>query len=277
MFLKVRFEQIQYGINLAEKIRLGPDQLPHIYNHIQKICDCFGIGVPEVYLEQNLELNAYAFGETRPSVTIQSGLVAALDEDELVAVLAHECGHIVCHHNLYRTMADYLASAGSGFLGPLASLATAPVQIALQYWIRRSELSADRAAAVFLRGPDAVVKTMIRLAGGPKAITEKVDVDVYLKQADDYDKLQEATWDKLLQTCAISKSDHPFLAVRAREILKWCQTDQFRRLVQALEENELSPKCPVCGRTLHGHWKFCSSCGAPNPNLNEQKQPTIAI
>ena len=87
-----------------------------------------------------------------------------------------------------------------------------------------------------MKGIQSVVETMIRLAGGSKSITGKVNLDLYLKQAEAYDKLQESQWDKFLQGVAVVNMDHPFLCVRAREITCWCQTEQFQHIVQALEE-----------------------------------------
>ena len=148
---------------------------------------------------------------------------------------------------------------GAQIFGPLAALSM-PVQLGLLYWVRRSELSADRAAAVVMKGSQSVVETMIRLAGGSKSITGKVNLDLYLKQAEAYDKLHESQWDKFLQGVAVMKMDHPFLSVRAREITRWCQTEQFQCILQALEQPE-GPKCPACGASVRANWKFWNNCG----------------
>ena len=36
-----------------------------------------------------------------------------MTEDEVRAVVAHECGHIACHHMLYHTIAVLLAQASA--------------------------------------------------------------------------------------------------------------------------------------------------------------------
>lgn len=82
-----------------------------------------------------------------------------------------------------------------------------------------------------MKGSQSVVETMIRLAGGPRTITEKVNLDLYIQQADAYDKLTDSTWDKILQGVAIMHTDHPFLSVRTREIRQWCQGDQFKKIL----------------------------------------------
>lgn len=260
-FMKVVTEQQFHGINMAQKIRLGEHQLPELYQHLPPICEKLDIEEPEFYLEMNPQPNGYTYGDTRTFITITSGLVEHLEEDELIAVIAHECGHIICRHVLYHTMADLLVKFGPAVFGPLASV-SAPVRLALLYWSRRSELSADRAAAVIMGSADSVVETMIRLAGGPKNITDKVNVELYMQQAESYDKLQDSNWDKLLQGVAIMNESHPFLAVRAREISTWCEGEQYTRLKEAIENPKTTQHCSTCQQPLQAEWKFCGHCGA---------------
>ncbi|MTK53111.1 M48 family metallopeptidase [Paludibacter sp.] len=265
-FLKTGLEQYMYGVNMASKIRLSEKQLPELYQKLPPICRKMGVEEPEFYLEMNPAPNAYTFGDTRIFLTITSGLVEYLDDDELEAVIAHECGHIVCRHVLYHTMANML-KAGADMFG-LLGMFTTPVQLALYYWSRKSELSADRAAAIVSGSPKPVVETMIRLSGGPKSITEKVDIEEYAAQAEAYDALQEKTWDKALQTYAVAFLDHPFSSVRTREILKWCETEQFSILMNNITLQESGTVCSTCYKPIEKDWKFCKYCGMKLENIN---------
>ena len=105
----------------------------------------------------------------------------------------------------------------------------------LLYWSRKSELSADRAAAAAMGSANPVIETMVRLSGGSKVITGKVNIKEYAAQADAYDALQESNWDKILQTAAIAYQSHPFAAVRVREILKWCDTEHYQLLMENIK------------------------------------------
>jgi Zn-dependent protease with chaperone function len=259
VFMKIGIERYIEGQSMAQKIRLGPDQLADVYRFLPPACEVLGIETPEFYLEMNPQPNAYTQGDTRIFITVTSGLLELLEDDEIEAVIAHECGHIACHHVLYHTMAQMLAQFGAAIFGPLAALSM-PVQLGLLYWVRRSELSADRAAAVAMKGSKSVVETMMRLAGGPRSITAKVNVERYLEQAEAFDKLQESQWDKFLQAMAVMNMDHPFLSVRAREITRWCQTDHFTKILDALEMHG-GPECPACGSPVQADWKYCKTCG----------------
>jgi len=220
-FQKVFSEEYFLGVTLAQNIRLGPQQLPKIYNLLPPICQKLGIEEPQLYLEMDPTPNAYTYGDTKVAITATSGLVEYMEEAELRAVLAHECGHVLCRHVLYHTMADMVTNIGESVWGPLAAVAT-PVKLALLYWDRRSELSADRAAALVAGGPDSLVQIMIRLAGGPRSITSDIDVALYAQQGADYLKLNKSLWDKVLQSVAVMQQNHPFTAVRTHEILDWC-------------------------------------------------------
>ena len=121
-----------------------------------------------------------------------------MNYEELAAILAHECGHILCHHNLYHTMV-YWIQKGLVQQGLLTKKMMTPVEIALMYWNRKSELSADRAASI-VTSPEAVVSTMARFAGGPKSITSQIDYQEWAKQADEYEQIQQSgLWNMALQ------------------------------------------------------------------------------
>lgn len=268
--MNMSIERLMHGLNMPSKVRLGPRQLPRIYRLLPRACEALGIEEPEFYLEMNPAPNAYTMGDAHTFITVTSGLIESMEEDELEAVVAHECGHIACRHVLYHTMAQYLFLGGR-LLGPLAML-TQPVRAALFYWHRRSELSADRAAALVMGSADPVVETMLRLAGGPKSITGEVDLDLYQRQAEAYDKLHESAWDSLLQGAAIMSARHPLAAVRVREIRRWCGTEEFEQMRQAVHSRvAAAARCPDCRNPVDRAWRFCRRCGVEVVAANVQE------
>lgn len=252
------YERAIYGENMASRIRLSPTQLPKIYNRLPPICQKLGISEPEFYLEMDPIPNANTFGDTHICLRITSGLLEYLDEDEIDSVIAHECGHIACHHVLYHNMANLILSGFSNFiLGTLMK----PFEYALLYWYRKSELSADRAAAL-VSGVDSVVKTQVRLSGGPKSITKDINIQEWAQQANEYENIRsEKLWDKTLQTLMIMNQSHPYAAVRVREILQWGESEQYESLRKIILKKNSSLICPKCHQTINNDWKFCMGCG----------------
>lgn len=259
LFMRYYSEQLFHGLNMANKIRLSPKQLPNIYEKLPPICKKLSIKEPEFYLEMSPFPNAYAMGDTRTMITVTSGLLEYLTDEEVSAVIAHECGHIACRHMLYYTMAQLLLQNinNMGLLGD----AITPIFWALQYWSRRSELSADRAGAVALGSIERIVEVQIRLAGGPASITKDVNIDEFVKQADYYDTLQDNNWDKFLQNWSILESSHPYAAIRVREILKWGKTDQWHRIKDFVRLEEKGLICPNCNKAVEESWFYCKECG----------------
>lgn len=258
-FLAIGFEQIRYGVNMASTIRLSQTQLPDLYRHLPPICTRLGIDEPEFYLQMDPNPNAWTFGDTKIFITITSGLIDLLNENELDTVIAHECGHVLCRHVLYHSMAQYIL-LGIDALGLLGKL-TLPIQYAILYWQRKSELSCDRAAGI-VTSPQLVCSTMAKLAGGSAKITGNVNMEEWAKQADAYEAIRtDGMWNKALQIAAIAEQNHPFAAVRVREILKWSQSEQYHRLRYALENGSAENLCPSCHQEVNDNWTFCKHCG----------------
>ncbi|MGM9833423.1 MAG: M48 family metallopeptidase [Candidatus Limisoma sp.] len=256
--LALGLEKLQYGINMASAIRLSPTQLPEIYNRLPPICEKLGIKEPEFYLSMDPYPNAWTFGDTKIFVTVTSGLLQLLNDEEIDAVIAHECGHIACRHVLYHSLARYILS-GADNLGVLGLLSI-PIQLAILYWERKSELSCDRAGSL-VTSPEVVASTMARLSGGPIEITEKIDLEEWARQADQYDAIRnDGLWNKTLQIYAIAQQNHPFAAVRVREILKWGKSEQYQRLM-GIKPTGAAGHCPNCGNAVDPSWKFCHYCG----------------
>ena len=253
-------ENLLYGINMASSIRLSEKQLPHLYRHLPPICQRMGIPEPEFYLKMNPTPNAWTFGDTRVYITVTSSLVEMMSDEELDSVLAHECGHILCHHVLYYSVARMIQK-GLDKLGLLGKMAL-PVEYALLYWSRKSELSADRAASI-ITSPEMVASVMARIAGGPQSLTSQVNMEEWAKQADEYDSIENnGVWNKALLLTEIASQDHPFSAVRVREILKWGKSEQYRIIKNGgVLSSSDSPKCPNCKREIDNGWKFCQYCG----------------
>lgn len=257
--LELGYEKLKYGVNMASSIRLSKTQLPELYNHLPPICEQLGIAEPEFYLEMNPFPNAYTFGDTRIFIVVTSGLVEMMDDEELDAVIAHECGHILCHHVLYNMVAQCIR-LGLDALGILGAIAK-PVEYALLYWSRKAELTCDRCASI-ITSPDVVARTMARLSGGPKSITENLNMAEWASQADKYDQIQnDGLWNKTLQLAVIISQDHPFSAVRVREIYKWGNSAQYRNLTRNLLLPPAGKTCPNCGRSVADDWSFCKYCG----------------
>ena len=71
-------------------------QQPRLYNLLENLCISRGIPMPKLKVMDSPALNAFASGLNRRqyAITVTSGLLAALNDQEIEAVLGHELTHI---------------------------------------------------------------------------------------------------------------------------------------------------------------------------------------
>lgn len=236
--------------NMSSRLRLSENQMAKYYNMLPPICEKLGIEVPELYLELNVSPNSYTSGDTKPFIVLTSGLLETLPDELIPTVLAHECGHIACHHVLYSTMGQMILK-GVFKVASFSSLITAPLQIAFAYWMRCSEFSADRAAVLYDGTPDKMIEVCMRLAGYDKDIVADTSVDAFMEQAEAYKKLVDnSKWDKTLEFLMFSQADHPLTALRAYECNEWSDTEQFKKIQLYLNENHFVNDFSLASREI---------------------------
>lgn len=231
-FMKVWSER-QFRIqNMSTNLRISDKQLAKYYDMLPPICEKLGIEIPELYIELDVVPNAYTAGDTKPFIVITSGLLETLPEHLIPTVLAHECGHIACHHCLYTTMGRIIMTGVIAYLG-LGDLAIFPIQVAFAYWMRCSELSADRAAAICDGHADNVIEMCMRFAGFDKDIAAEVNIEEFMNQALEYrDMVNDSKWNKTLEFLLFNQRKHPLNAVRAYECSEWSKTERYTKLAQ---------------------------------------------
>ena len=236
-FMQVWNEQRARIYNMATNLRIDEKQLPKYYYMLPPICEKLGISVPELYLELNPEANAYTSGDTKPYIVITSGLLETLPAELIPTVLAHECGHIACHHVLYKTMGRMILSGSLKLLSAdIASIALTPIQIAFSYWMRCSEYSADRAAILCDDTSDNIVEMCMRFAGFDKDIHEETNTDAFLQQAIEYKKLlSESKVNQALEFVMFKNSSHPLNSIRAYEGSEWEHSQEYVKIKKYLQ------------------------------------------
>lgn len=224
--LELAYEKIYRGENLASMVRVSETYRADIFRLLNKVTSIIGIKSPELYIYNDPVMNAFTFGETNTFVCVSSSLVEKMSIEELGAILAHECGHILCQHVLYGSVAYTLKTLGENF--QIARLFSGPAGLVLAYWSRRSELSADRCAAVVF-GEETFQKAMLKLTLGLADAGN--DPYVLLKQYQDYHSHEtKSVWSVIQQNCRVAFFSHPQSVNRAYEIDRWKASSTYKRL-----------------------------------------------
>jgi Zn-dependent protease with chaperone function len=235
--LQVTGESVIRVIFMASAVRVTPKQCPDLYAKLQVACTTLGVDMPDLFVQQSPVVNAFTGGVTRPVIVLYSGLLERLNDEETLAVIAHEVGHIHAEHVLYLTAAHLLEALANVAIAaaPVASLVaqilSSTMRAALLAWARRAELSCDRAALLVTQDADVIGRTMMKLSGGTYA--SRVDYEQFLVQARDFQKnYDERALDRFWADIITSGLSHPFPVWRVAEILKWTESGEYRRLVE---------------------------------------------
>jgi Zn-dependent protease with chaperone function len=222
----------------ASAIKVTPKQCPDLYAKLQIACTTLGVDMPDLFVQQNPIVNAFTGGVEKPIIVLHSALIERLNDEETLAVIAHEVGHIHAEHVLYITAArliEALTNLSIGRLLPgseiLKFIISAGIGSALLAWARRAELSCDRAALLVTQDPHVIGRTMMKLAGGTFA--SKVDYELFLEQAREFQKNYDEKWlDKFWADLINAGLSHPFPIWRVSEILKWTEDGEYAELMK---------------------------------------------
>ena len=119
IFVAYRFHQSMIdAVTGASEVTRAEE--PRLYNLLENLCISRGITMPTLRIADDEALNAFATGmnEKQYSITVTRGLIDALDDKEIEAVLGHELTHI--RNGDVRMMVIAMVIAGVlGFFGEM--------------------------------------------------------------------------------------------------------------------------------------------------------------
>jgi heat shock protein HtpX len=174
---------------------------PVLFNVVEEMCIASGLAsVPKIYIIDDEALNAFATGRDpkHAVVAVTSGMLKALDRDELQGVIAHEISHVSNRDVLYMTMLAvmmgtiiFLAEmwrrggrgitrtggsrgrkSGGGAAGIILIVALllmilAPILAQMIYYAvsRKREYLADASSAQYTRFPEGLARALEKLGG----------------------------------------------------------------------------------------------------------------
>lgn len=228
----------------ANTVKVGPSQYPDLDAKLDVVCCTLGVPKPDLYVTVSdpifgtgLGFNAMTTGVEKPFIIGYAALLERLDDREILAVLAHEVGHIHAEHMLYTTAARLLALvtefliASNPITAAFGTIVNMTVRIALISWYQKAELSCDRASLLVVQDKDVIVSSMLKLAGGLMA-GRSVNQEAFVEQAREFDRTyEERMVDKFWTIIAASGRTHPFPVWRVAEILKWVEAGDYDRVL----------------------------------------------
>jgi heat shock protein HtpX len=203
-----------------------------VYNLVENLCISQGMTMPKIYIIDDDSLNAFASGIDKRSfsISLSSGIIAKLDDDELEGVIAHELTHIrnrdtrlliisIIFVGIFSFLAELAFrslrfagsgkkskdSKGSGAIILIAIAVTAVayfISILLRFGIsRKREFLADAGAADITKKPYALANALRKISGDPliEAVNSRDVAQLFIDNPKPSTH-KAASWDNMFAT-----------------------------------------------------------------------------
>ena len=174
--------------------RVDPDEYPRLHDRVGRLAQQADLPKPDVAVADSSTPNAFATGRSPDSavVCLTTGLLDALDDEELEGVIAHELAHVKNRDVAVMTVASFLSTIAFiivrwGWLFGSRNRNGAPVVVAilvsLLVWVvsfvliralsRYREFAADRGAATITGRPSALASALAAISGRMDRVPEE--------------------------------------------------------------------------------------------------------
>jgi len=241
-FVEFVYERPRYIYLMGNTIQVGVRQFSSVYQIFRECLQCLDISPePALFVSQAPSVNAYALGQEKPCVVLNSALLDLLSESELRSVIAHELGHLKCGHTTLTQMAMWANFAIAGLADltfGLSGFISTGLMLAFYEWLRKAELSADRASLLVMDELNPTLQGMMRLAGGSLKYAHEMSLDELIKQSDRYQELDNDQLNQLYKFSLYNDVSsgvflsHPFTIERIRFLQEWSASPEFKNIRQ---------------------------------------------
>ncbi|MEM0360578.1 MAG: zinc metalloprotease HtpX [Candidatus Diapherotrites archaeon] len=163
--------------------KAGEQEFPELHEMVARLSKTAGIPKPTLYIVENRNPNAFAFGRTQKSagIAVHTGLLQVLNKEELEGVIAHEIGHIKHRDVTVMTIASSLPvllyflvvlfaprDRNKGLAGMLAVIVGGIIarligQLLVMWLSRRREYYADAFAAHATKKPLNLMSALAKI------------------------------------------------------------------------------------------------------------------
>jgi hypothetical protein len=238
-------------LSLAAQTVGYPSDLDRIVRHCAALLSIEYL--PQVFITESDQPNAFTFGSEEHSyLVMNSGILRALTNLELTAVIAHELGHVKSAHMMYHTIAELLGG-GISFSASIIGLnvLSIPLRLALLSWHRESEVTGDRASLLAVNDINVLGSLLPKLASGSKATPYHYETEAHAGIID--------LFGELLRT-------HPLEIHRFKLAKEFWHSQEFLKAKQKIQRRQrvlraLVPTCRFCGHIKPVEELFCLKCG----------------
>ncbi len=206
----------------GHSFKLGQDLLPELYKPFKEVCEALNFTEPvEFYISNAPDFNASASSsqeEGEPHlVNLNSGLVNALDEDELRFVIGHELGHIISKNIDIKGVIDFVFPGFKGI--PLI------LYNKISLWDKLSELTADRYGLIACGDPNKCVSAFFKMSSGLSLNRFNLNFATFLEE-------NEKLLESFKKENTINVASHPMNPIRIKALEYFAQSTAYKSILE---------------------------------------------
>ena len=206
----------------GHSFKLGRDLLPELYKPFTDVCEALNFKEPvEFFISNHPDFNASAASsqeEDEPHlVNLNSGLVNALDEDELRFVIGHELGHIISKNIDIKGVIEFVFPHFQNI--PLL------LYTKISLWDKLSELTADRYGLIACGDPSKCVSAFFKMSSGLSLENYKLNLATFLEE-------NEKLLESFKKENTINVASHPMNPIRIKALENFAQSTVYQNILE---------------------------------------------
>ncbi len=210
LLINLMYLKINHLSSQKNMIRVSENSFKNIFKLAKIAAYSLNISLPEVYITENPQYNAYTMGFYKYGfIVINSSMVRDFKPPELLFVIGHELGHMKKFHTTWLNLM-HPAKAGS------ASFLFAPImQIIFNVWSVKAEFTADQAGLIACKDVNSAAICLLKLAGGTE-VEKEVDISKISNP--------QGEQEEILSGMVEYFGTHPFIENRVRQLINFSST-----------------------------------------------------
>jgi hypothetical protein len=199
-----------YEFIMGSQLKLTPLLAPRLLTLLTEVREALTFDEPiDLFVQPSADINAFSMHSLKDKphvVSLNSGLIERMSDDEIRFVLGHEIGHLSYRHYRARLVGPALGEDEQGIsrVPPL-------LHRRLESWDRQAELSADRAGFTAAGGDiQTIIPAFFKMTSGLGPEHLRFDATAFLAQLEYLQKLERRE--------VLATFSHPTTPVRVRAL-----------------------------------------------------------
>lgn len=176
-------------------------------------------------------------GAESPAISMPSMVTTFFEPPEMRFLLGREIGHIMGGHLRLRASTQMVIDISDGLaantLGVMRPVMDFFMNKNFYYWMRASELTADRYGLLACQDIEAALRALMKQSGFPMKFSSEINTSALIQQSEDYlASMAESRFDRQLAWLDNISRDNHYVVIRTAELLSWIRSGEYAAMLR---------------------------------------------